>query len=63
MNSIGKDLSQEGLNVSHINVMKWVTRFEVDQSNKLFRTDSGMADAIEGLKTANMVDTIEGFLG
>ena len=26
-------------------------------------TDSGMTDAIEGLKTAEMVDAIEGFSG
>jgi hypothetical protein len=59
----GKDSSQEGLNVSPINDTKQVTRFDVDQSNKLFRTDSGMAEAIEGLKTAEMADAIEGFSG
>jgi hypothetical protein len=59
----GKDSSQEGLSVSHINNMKRVTIFEVDQSNKLFRTDSGMTDEIEGLKTAEMADAIEGFSG
>jgi hypothetical protein len=43
--------------------MKQVTRFDVDQSNKLFRNDSGMDDAIEGLKTVEMADTIDGFSG
>jgi hypothetical protein len=51
LNSIGKDSSQEGLNVSSINDMKQVKIFEVDQSNKGFMTDSGMDDAIEGLRT------------
>jgi hypothetical protein len=58
-----KDSSQEGLNVSSINDLKWVKQFEVDQSNKLFRTDSGMANAIEVLRTVEMVDAREGFLG
>jgi hypothetical protein len=63
LKSIEKDSSQEGLNVSPINDMKQVTRFEVDQSNKGFRDDSGMITAIEGLMTVEMVDAIEGFLG
>jgi hypothetical protein len=33
------------------NDTKWVTRFEVDQSNKGFRTDSGTTDTIQGLRT------------
>jgi hypothetical protein len=63
LKSTGKDSSYEGLNVSPINDKKWVTIFEVDQSNKGFKTDSGMVDATEGLRTAEMVDAIEGFLG
>jgi hypothetical protein len=63
MKSTGKDSSQEGLNVSPINDTKQVKIFEVDHSNKWFRTDSGMVDAIEGLRTVEMVDAIEGFSG
>ena len=43
--------------------MKHVTRFDVDQSNKWLRTESGMVDTIEGLRTTKMANAIEGFLG
>jgi hypothetical protein len=63
LKSIGKNSSHEGLNVSPINDTKRVTRFEVDQSNKQFRTNSGMVDAIEDLRNTEMDDAIEGFTG
>ena len=61
LKSTGKDSLEEGLNVSHISDTKQITRFDVDQSNQWFKTDSGMADTIEGFKNTNMADIIEGF--